>query len=569
MKPDSLTSLSAEVSEVKHKINEIRHVFTAGQPLTLNDINLWADYADFFVTLRNDRLSLSLLLKLADNYIAANEPLVADKLLDWLKVNVAYYYGLFYSFENKFDLMRTHFSAGLELLTHPDFGIEKPETRQVTLEANLRIGLARTLAFSGELDAAQQSLEQATQIVQAYGLEVIGAKVSLAYSAIYQLRGQNEEAVAFSQMALQIARRHNDSRIIASALERIGTYHLYHNRPEEAIESYQEAVTVSQQIGLSTNLGIIYNNLAVAQLRLERTGAALDAFQLALNLYKQRGDRPNSVLVLSNIGSINQKLNRNYEAREAFSRSLQLARELNEPTYILTALGSLAACLASTTDAAVANEVRGYLAEAESLIDATGAKINPNYLATTYHSLANAGSQLAATEADYNQVAHYRAQATELYHQIGLQSNVEELNTELATILLHKKDQPNFNCVREMLADWWEQVKTSNAELSPTQLDLALHYAERLNVWGEPAKVVAVCDYLPLEFIVEQASQDLKRQLEDAYLAAAAHAKNPADGVQFLEKGLQLAKSGVFKPQRSKDYQELLKNLKKSYSFPV
>jgi tetratricopeptide (TPR) repeat protein len=159
-------------------------------------------------------------------------------------------------------------------------------------KAHLLDGLGSTLREQGDYAGAQGYFEQALHLWREIGARFYEGVTLAELALLWHLKGHNETAVDYGQLASQIGQQVGSPEILAPALTNLGHALLELDSLQEAAENYQQALTLHREEGhlhrtYEVLAGLI--RVALAQDRLEQAQAYAADLLPHLTLENLRG----------------------------------------------------------------------------------------------------------------------------------------------------------------------------------------------------------------------------------------------------------------------------------------
>ena len=176
------------------------------------------------------------------------------------------------------------------------------------------------------LDSLQAKLQNARE-------DAFKVKIMLEISEQYN-RSDFSKAMAYSDLAMEIAQNKKDDFLIASSHMAKGNSFLWLGDYDESLKNFLKSLEVFERIpneikmvAACTNLGIVYD-------RIENYDQALEYYFRALNLYNEQKElnKPlkkflGLISIFNNIGNIYENRNDNETAIQYYRKGLKLALE--------------------------------------------------------------------------------------------------------------------------------------------------------------------------------------------------------------------------------------------------
>ncbi len=238
--------------------------------------------------------------------------------------------------------------------------------------------LLAVLYYTGSLAQSTQELmksaQEETDIVE---LERIYIQLTN-----YYLTKDLDSMYIFASEFLDIAKQHNNRRILLGAHYNLGRYHAVKGESIPAIEHFQEAYALSDTSIDATMKGRILGMIGYVYNGDEQLETALEYFQQTIPYFESDGALGPLSITYSTIGSVYYKQDNLDEAKKYYKRSLRIKETLNDSLRMTTDINNLARIFRETgqLDSAVT-----YLDRSLAINLATGAT---NKLIGSYRDLA-------------------------------------------------------------------------------------------------------------------------------------------------------------------------------------
>ena len=225
---------------------------------------------------------------------------------------------------------------------------EEPPSSIQGKEPAVRWQMVRGLAqaFSGQMDAAETSLNLAAQAANASQPKLLG-EIALATGILHVMRGEYVDARGEFGKALRISRQEAQLFLEANALGSLGNVSMKQERYDEAVSWYKAAYELSQSLGAKHTSAKTLGNMGWSYLAIGDLENALTLFEQAEDSSARIGLWQDQVYWRNNIGLVYYSRHEYESADGAFERALDLARKLGDNGSTFDALNNLAlVCLA-------------------------------------------------------------------------------------------------------------------------------------------------------------------------------------------------------------------------------
>lgn len=218
-------------------------------------------------------------------------------------------------------------------------------------DATARLEHARILSDNGwlhfrrgDLDAAQQQLEQALALVETQNAAGEEARILNRLGGVAWQRGDLDRARRAVEQSLAASTRSGDLAGQASALNNLGSITGSQGLLEESTEYCLQAMAINEQVGSRREMAIMAVNTGCAFYDRDEFKQAHRYFLNGLEYATEIRDTYHQMLALLNLGRALTALGQGDEARQAILRSQYLAIQLHLVSWQLdsfVALGEL------------------------------------------------------------------------------------------------------------------------------------------------------------------------------------------------------------------------------------
>ncbi len=250
--------------------------------------------------------------------------------------------------------------------------------------------LGELLEKQGEYADSIAWLERAEQAFTdlAEERELVQVLLALGGNVLWQ-QGAYDAARERLELALELARKHDDARGVARSQHGLGNIEMYQGRLEPARELFEASLVTRRQIGDSLGIANALNNLGIIAASLDGAERARGLFEESLAIRRETGDRAGTAVALNNVGFMAAEMGELQAAFELNFESLELRREIGDPLGAAVTLNSLGYLQLRLGNAA---EAAGHYLESLQLSSDVG------NVRETAAALAGAAALLAAHE---------------------------------------------------------------------------------------------------------------------------------------------------------------------------
>ena len=206
---------------------------------------------------------------------------------------------------------------------------QKPELIDDSLMAALK-ALADPIVQKGDYNEGLRISNLALRIAEKSGDRKRVANALCEIGGIYGRRNPPKEAETYLKKCLNIFEETSDKKGQARALQSLGFAYDTERRHELAVESYDKALALSQETGDRNLTALTLNSLGLAHTSLGHYDVGLDYYQKARALSEELGDKSTLNMALNNIGTRYLAQGRYGEALVYLNKSLAVIQEMGE-----------------------------------------------------------------------------------------------------------------------------------------------------------------------------------------------------------------------------------------------
>ncbi|MFN6499714.1 MAG: tetratricopeptide repeat protein [Nostoc sp. DedQUE01] len=205
-------------------------------------------------------------------------------------------------------------------------------------EAVTLLGIGSVYNLLGENQEALKYLNQALPIFRAVAYGGGEATTLSNIGNVYNSLGEKQEALKYYNQALPILRVVENRRMEAVTLSNIGTVYDSLGEKQQALKYYNQALPIRRAVkdregeaATLNNIGGVYNSLGEKQ-------QALKYYNEALSISRAVEDRRAEATTLSNIGGVYDSLGEKQEALKYLNQALPISRAVGDKEQEATTL---------------------------------------------------------------------------------------------------------------------------------------------------------------------------------------------------------------------------------------
>jgi tetratricopeptide (TPR) repeat protein len=211
-----------------------------------------------------------------------------------------------------------------------DYESLSAEKRDLSTEVRLHYRLGTLLSAVGSNDEALAESLAALQIAEELG-ERKGVADSLhQIGMIRQERGEYDTALELYERSLKIFEELGDGAGVASSLHQIGNINCLRRDYEAALEQYERSLKIIEELGDQPRLAISLHQIGMIHQGRGEYEAALAQYKRSLKIAEEHGDRAGVARSLHQIGMVHQVRGEYKAALELYERSLTTLEELGD-----------------------------------------------------------------------------------------------------------------------------------------------------------------------------------------------------------------------------------------------
>jgi CHAT domain-containing protein/tetratricopeptide (TPR) repeat protein len=204
---------------------------------------------------------------------------------------------------------------------------QKEQFRSTSLLAELK-SLAEPLVQKGDYNEAVRLSHLAVRIAEKIGDRALLATALCDVGDIYGRRNPPKDAVTYLQKCLTIHEETGNKKGQAGALHSMAVAYDTERRHELAVQHYEKSLALSQEVGDGKLTALIFNGLGMAHTSLGHYEVGLDFYFKARALSEELGDKSTLNMALNNIGTRYLAQGRYAEALDYLHKSLAVIQEM-------------------------------------------------------------------------------------------------------------------------------------------------------------------------------------------------------------------------------------------------
>jgi serine phosphatase RsbU (regulator of sigma subunit)/Tfp pilus assembly protein PilF len=194
-----------------------------------------------------------------------------------------------------------------------------------TSRVRLLIAASNELGETGDFDQAIKYSEQALDLSRELRSKEGEANAYSSLGLVYQYKGDYEKSIQYSLSALKFFEETNDQRQVTSLLTNIGNIYLNQQNFKKAEEYYLKALPKNgkRSAMINSNLGLLYTYT-------KQYSKALQCYKIALEVYREKGRKVGEGDVYTNMGIVYFDLKDYNKALELHLQALEIFKEAGD-----------------------------------------------------------------------------------------------------------------------------------------------------------------------------------------------------------------------------------------------
>lgn len=190
--------------------------------------------------------------------------------------------------------------------------------------------LAEPFVQKGDYNEALRITHLALRVAEKTGDRRLIATLLFEVGAIYARRNPPKEAANYLQKSLAIFEEIGNKKGQARALHSLGVAYDTERKYELGVQYYEKSLALSQEAGDRNLTALIFNGLGMAHTSLGHYELGLEFYHKARALSEEIGDKSTLNMALNNIGTRYLAQGRYAEALDYLNKSLTVIQEMGE-----------------------------------------------------------------------------------------------------------------------------------------------------------------------------------------------------------------------------------------------
>jgi two-component system NtrC family sensor kinase len=155
----------------------------------------------------------------------------------------------------------------------------------------------------------------------------------------WQTKGDFNKALEFYTLALNIAEKNNDSRVVPGILGNIGLVYLNQGNYAIALQKFYASLAAAEDVNDQLVIRSSFNNIGTIHFYQGKMEEAEKAYEKTLQISRDISDTAGMITAYNNMGEVNLEQNDPVKAMQNLSLALELASKNNMP-YMLVAINN-------------------------------------------------------------------------------------------------------------------------------------------------------------------------------------------------------------------------------------
>ena len=155
----------------------------------------------------------------------------------------------------------------------------------------------------------------------------------------WQTKGDFNKALEFYTLALNIAEKNNDSRVVPGILGNIGLVYLNQGNYAIALQKFYASLAAAEDVNDQLVIRSSFNNIGTIHFYQGKMEEAEKAYQKTLQISRDISDTSGMITAYNNMGEVNLEQKDPVKAMQNLSLALELASKKNMP-YMLVAINN-------------------------------------------------------------------------------------------------------------------------------------------------------------------------------------------------------------------------------------
>ncbi|HEX7318222.1 MAG TPA: CHAT domain-containing protein [Pyrinomonadaceae bacterium] len=240
-------------------------------------------------------------------------------------------------------------------------------------------------------------------------------------------KGDYNEAVRISKVALRVAERSGDRARVGSALCDVGSIYSRRNPPTEASEYLQKSLAVFEEVGDKKGKARALQALGVTYDTQRRYELAVETYEKSLALSQEVGDRQLTALTLNGLGVSHSALGHYEVGLEFYQKSRAISEELGDKDTLNMTLSNISMYYSARGRYA---EALGYLHRSLKVIESMGDAADRRSLAYKYQNIG----LIYRRQGSHDQALTYARKSLAILEEIEDKFGVANLQNNIGVI---------------------------------------------------------------------------------------------------------------------------------------
>jgi tetratricopeptide (TPR) repeat protein len=197
-----------------------------------------------------------------------------------------------------------------------------------------RMEAMSTISFEGYIYSNADSAFYFAQLLYDFAKRVDNKKYLAqalnTQGTTFYFKGDYAKAIDYFNRGLKIREAIGDKRGVASSINNMGAIYTDQGESEKALECYKRSLKIREEIGDKDGMAASYNNIGAIYAERKENTLAIEYYTRSLKLREEIGDKVGIGTAYNNIGSIYNNLNDVTKARDYYTRGLKIREQVDD-----------------------------------------------------------------------------------------------------------------------------------------------------------------------------------------------------------------------------------------------
>ena len=209
------------------------------------------------------------------------------------------------------------------------------------LRTQVNLKKANVLKLTGEWTKAEESYNEALQLVKAVDDETLKAEINIQTGDLFKQKRENEKAETCFLTAKSIFEKSNDKPGLAKVYGNLGNITFFKGNHEEAMKLYDKQRKFAEESTTDNEAAKAYGNIGLAYFHKGNYEEAMKYYKLRLDIAKRSGDMREVCTTFGDIGIMLRNQGDIKGAMQHFEKQHDLAKEFGDKRSTSNAIGRM------------------------------------------------------------------------------------------------------------------------------------------------------------------------------------------------------------------------------------